>query len=218
MCSFPCLLLGRDFRHSAPLFTKKQFITLTRAHSIIRLIAVVILALNHDVKTVIVHSSLMRKRPSHQSFSTTTTCTTQICKCPFSLSDNSVHVTSAILKSHTPCRSCLCCGRCCIQCPLGGSRSTFCGGPMWLVAVPALCWEFLLTVGCYHRGPQCPVTQCGLHCECCRASCALCSRGMLTCAVCWEGGFHTTAPQSDLEVTFTVEINMIQLEKGNPSV
>lgn len=45
--------------------------------------------LNHCVKALTVHSYLRMKRASRQSFSTTTTWGTKMCKCPFSLTDNS---------------------------------------------------------------------------------------------------------------------------------
>lgn len=61
---------------------------------------VIILTLNLYVETQICHRFLRMKRVSHQSSSTTTTCGTKTCKCPFSWSDNSV-VVMKICCSHT---------------------------------------------------------------------------------------------------------------------
>lgn len=52
------------------------------------------------LKLLIVHSFLRMKRAPHPSFSTTTTCGTKTCKCPFSWSYDSVPVMDMCL-SHT---------------------------------------------------------------------------------------------------------------------
>lgn len=96
----------------------------------------------------VVHSYLMMKSQFHPSFITTTTCRAKTCKHAFSLSHNSVPVME-IWFSHTKQTMqavALCCDVCCIQCPLGGSRSKFAETTCGLIVIPALCWEYLFIV------------------------------------------------------------------------
>lgn len=106
--------------------------------------------LNHNVKALTVHSYLRMKRASRQSFSTTTTWGTKMCKCPFSLSDNS-DLIMEICYSHT---------KQLIQvvplllCDVLHSVSSWwqqiqiCGDYMWLIVISALCWEYSYGVEC----------------------------------------------------------------------
>ncbi len=179
--------------------------TLTSAHSIIRFVdhEAIVLPLNHHVKTRTgswgwgEHPT----SPSVQQPHAEQRCVSVLL----------VYLTTVlwsrrydILKPNTPCRQCL---HCCCWTVLHSVSSWWqqiqiCGAHMWLIAIPALCWEHpfivLNTVWTHNQDvatdseaplPQRPARSLSLSVgqimKCWHGPRALCFHAKLTCAVCW---------------------------------
>lgn len=104
-------------------------------------LGVVILPLNPFVKTCLVHSSLMTRRPSHLSSSTTTTCETRMCKCLVCLSDNSVlHGVMPFPHQTHDAGSAFVDGKCVTFSVLLVAADPNFSVCMRLIVIPGLCW------------------------------------------------------------------------------